>query len=167
MEILTELLNAQTKGDVFFVLHGLINGKEGSLALLSGPPVPEGQEKSSGRLLADGWYWLRDGDADPAHRAPYKSKENAVKALEAWLRASQPGVRLLGHTFNIMTPTDCMTFAGAERNTLIAHLEDETVLLFDPNDNSISEVLPETTATEHAITDNGEVERRWTFEVVR
>lgn len=57
--------------DLFFVLKGLVNGERGATAELSGP--------ANGPVLADGWYWLLDGDADP-RGGPFDSREDAYEA---------------------------------------------------------------------------------------
>ncbi len=63
------------KPHFFFVLNGLINGDEGL-----GHAVPAGSGLDP--VLADGWYWLFDGEQDPAPNAgPYNSRQAARAAI--------------------------------------------------------------------------------------
>jgi hypothetical protein len=155
---MVQLKDQQPGGDVFFVLGGLVNGEDGCLAHLSGPP--------NSPVLKDGWYWLRDGDADPHIKVPYKSREAATRALQAWLKRCAPGVKVLGHVFREMTPEESMAFSGAEPGTLMAMATDGTTLFFDPASNDITEVLPDEDSA-LSITDRGEIERCWSFTVIR
>jgi len=55
-------------GKIFFVLKGLIDGKDGEYAT-----------KADGERLPDGWYVLVDGEADPSD-GPFDSEDDARTA---------------------------------------------------------------------------------------
>ena len=143
------------------MLCGLLNGEKGVTAQLSGPP--------DSLFLKDGWYWMTDGMADPLpDNGPFKSRDEAVARLQLWQRRTTPGLRLLGRMFHPLSVQDSQAFAGAPDGAMIAYCDDGTTLIFDPENNCINEVLPEgPLALELSITEQGEVEREWTFKVVR
>lgn len=57
---------------VYFVLNGLVNGEDGEYAIEAGG--------DDARRVPDGWYFLKDGDADGT--GPYDHKQEAEHAAE-------------------------------------------------------------------------------------
>jgi len=56
-----------------FVLHGLNNGDEDSLAFTL-----------EGDTLGDGWYYIREGDPDPENIIPFISEQAAIAAAKEY-----------------------------------------------------------------------------------
>lgn len=139
----------------FFVLKGLVNGEAERPATRSGPPG------SPGNTLSEGWYFQPSDDAVEAE-GPFKNVEEVRHAVNRYRKVRKPGLRLLGHVFYPMTQEDWQGFAGAEPGTLICHLE-HAILLWCPVSETVTEVLSN---PDDAITEHGEENRVWRFEVV-
>jgi len=135
--------------DVFFVLGGLYNGKEGAHAV-----------SPNGNALLDGWYWI----VDKGERGPLPSREAAQRALQGYTRVSRPGVTLLGYTFHQMTREERVGFAGAPDDAMVARPMQTTMLIWCPSDMTVTEVLDP--GADLSLTPEGEEERCWSFRVV-
>lgn len=142
----------------YFVLCGLINGERGVGATRAGPP-------DGGAPMKDGWYYTNEGD-DGEGVGPFLSEQDALEAQRQYLRLRTPGLRILGHVFQPMSREDHEAFADAPPDAMTA-VADGCVLIWDPTDESIYEVLPERDKDDLSVTDEGEEERRWSFEVIR
>ena len=127
------------------------------------PAVRSGGPNSP--TLADGWYFLLGDEPDPRPDSggPFRSTAEAGRRHAVALLSRVPGLRLLGHTFMPMNPDTRQGFLGAPEDAMVAYGVDGTLLIWDPEERTISEIVPEGLH----ITTEVEEERAWTFRVVR
>lgn len=143
------------KSGIFFVLKGLMNGRQGVEAREMGP--------DNAPFLKDGWYFLpKDGDEGVG---PFDSEEKALEKQVLHERVRAPGLRILGHVLQPMGKEDFAAFADAPRDALICYTEGAT-LIWDPTDMCLIEVLGEENG-DLSLTETGELERHWTFSAIR
>ena len=64
---MTNLFHVDVHFSTFFVLNGLLNGEEDSIA-----------RTTDENDLSDGWYYVKDGDADPECTYPFISEQAAI-----------------------------------------------------------------------------------------
>lgn len=111
-------------------------------------------------------YW--DAWADVLDNAKYtdpntKQEYYLHQEGDLWLVPVEPPVQIVkmfGYEFRPMNDMDWSTWAGAEEGTLIYHLRDErdTVLLWDPKNQTLSEYWTDKDENQHA--------RDWTYQTV-